>query len=45
MFSSILTKAITKAEMKDAKYKIIKGILILVLIFLIWLYFTLGPFF
>lgn len=44
-FSSILTKAITKAEMKDAKYKIIKGILILVLIFLIWLHFTLGPFF
>ncbi len=39
MFSSILTKAITKAEVKDAKYKIFKGVLILVLILLLWLYY------
>ena len=39
LFSSILTKAITRAEIKDAKYKIFKGVLILVLILLLWLYY------
>jgi len=39
LFSSILTKAITRAEIKDAKYKIFKGVLILLLILLLWLYY------